>query len=299
MNNIAQNQNSGQALRELLAQRTLYSKAKRITLAQFGLAVAAPGALILAEFYHPDLKAWTALTAIVITFVNEAVLEPIKGSVREQAAKIQEAFDSRVLEMPWSDLRAGPPVEREEIVELADINSNTDALRDWYSPDVAAASLPIGRLMCQRTNCFWDSTLRRRYRALIAGILIVVSIGLIAFALWRDLAMVDFVLSIAVPVLPFLLWSFKEMREHSEAADRLDRLRSFVTNCWRQILAGTIAESDLVQASTQLQDAIFDHRRRSPLVFDWLYRWLKKSLQENADSSAREMLQELRDKGRL
>jgi len=59
----------------------------------------------------------------------------------------------------------------------------------------------------------------------------------------------------------------------SEAADRLDGLRRHAERIWGEILAGS-SDDRITQQSRELQDEIFDHRRRNPLIFDWVYNLL-------------------------
>lgn len=298
-NDIPQKQNEDGALRRLLAQRRLYSRAKKIAALQFLAAVLGPAVLVLLDLYEPAAKNWVALTGLILVVVNEGIFDRIKESFQERAARHQESFDTDVLSLPWSNLTAGEPLEREELFDPALSELNTKDLRDWYSPAVGEIPLPIARITCQRTSSFWDSEQRRTYQGSLYGLVTLLIIAAIVFAVWRQLSLVDFVVAIAAPVLPFVMWALGEARAHSQAADRLDRLRSYVTVAWSRILEGTVSSEELGVESRRLQDALYDHRRLSPMVFDFLYWLLRPKLEAQVRASAEDQIKELRERGRV
>jgi hypothetical protein len=165
-------------------------------------------------------------------------------------------------------------------------------LRDWYSPAVGELSADFGRLICQRTNCFWDSRQRRRYRGLILSILAAVLLVLVSISLGSHLSLEEFVLTVLAPSFPFMMWAIRESREQKEAADRLDRLREHTADLWNRMMAGEMNATAAASESRRLQDAIYEHRRQSPLVFDWFYGLLRTKFEQQANATAEDMTRE-------
>jgi predicted pore-forming effector associated with SMODS systems len=45
---------------------------------------------------------------------------------------------------------------------------------DWYASAVGGLPLHIGRLACQRSNCWWDSKQRRRYAVWVIAVVVLI-----------------------------------------------------------------------------------------------------------------------------
>jgi len=296
-NDIPKRQNEERSLSQLAAQRHLYSCAKRVGLVQFVAAICLPAVLLLVEFYWPDATVWVALFGLVLTVLDEAILNSWKESLRERAAVIQESFDSYVLDIPWSDLFAGPPPNRDDFFTPGAAAVSRSALRDWYSPVVGEVPPDTARLICQRSSCAWDSRQRRRFRIIVLVVVSIVVVAMISFGLLKHLSLADFVLSVLAPVMPFLMWSVREVRDHSEAATRVDDLRTYNDELWNRILKGEMLASEMQLESRRLQDAIFEHRRHSPMVPDWVHSSLKSTLEKQMKASVRDMVGELKTAG--
>lgn len=46
--------------------------------------------------------------------------------------------------------------------------------------------------------------------------------------------------------------------------------------------------------SRELQDAIYNHRVSSPLIFDWIYNRLRSQMEERMNAGAQELVDQLR-----
>ena len=51
--------------------------------------------------------------------------------------------------------------------------------------------------------------------------------------------------------------------------------------------------------SRELQDAIFNHRSSSPLIFDWVYNFLRSRMEEQMNAGADQLVNELRMAGNV
>lgn len=72
-------------------------------------------------------------------------------------------------------------------------------LKDLYSPAVSQLSLPLARLVCQRTNAWWDSAPRKRYCTGLKMLLWFLIIFVFALAIHCGMTIDLFVLTVVAP----------------------------------------------------------------------------------------------------
>src|SRR5437867_298394 len=122
-------------------------------------------------------------------------------------------------------------------------------LRDRYPPAVEKVPLPLARLICQRTNCWWDSSLRKKYANALVGILILVVVAVFVIALAQGQSVGQMILTVYAPVAPAILWTVREARRQHEAAEALDKMRGHVERVWAAALKGQSNRSELDEAA--------------------------------------------------
>jgi hypothetical protein len=294
-NGIISRQNSPENIRLLAAQRGLYSRAKRLAAVQAFVAGLTPVVGAIAVAINPHLDVWSAFAGIVVAFLDTAWLDPRQSRLRNLAANVQEDFDCNVLQLPWNDALAGRHPSPEDIHEAAGGHTPSSAapLEDWYPQAVAALPLYQGRLVCQRTNCWWDSKLRQRYSNWVVGTVSVLSACVFAIGLLNGISLQKFVLAVMAPLLPAALWAAREWRRQSETALESDRRKEYSESLWDQVVRGEVAEPEVSRRSRQLQDSILVRRRESAPVFDWVYRCLRRKHEEQMNVGAERMVDEI------
>jgi uncharacterized membrane protein len=293
VNSIPAIQVTDKQLARLRAQRALYSRAKAILAVQICLSV--PFAVfwsILALFYQ-ESKVYAGFWGLAITLLDLVALTPWQKTLKIKAAKIQEEFDCDVLNLPWRSVAVGDRPDPEDVAAWSSPGKNDDVLRNWYPPAVGDLPLPLARVICQRANCWWDAELRRRYAKGALGVIAGIFLVTITIALAGHFRMDQWLLTIVLPLVPVFILGLRQSIEQKEAADRLDVLRRHTERIWRELLAGASAES-VTQQSRELQDEIFDHRRRNPLIFDWIYRLLRDQQEELMNRAASDLIEEAR-----
>lgn len=277
MHLISTEQDREQQLMRLAAQRQLYSTAKRIFSAQLILSGPIAAASALLSVMLPDLKGYIALWGILVVASDLFWLTPWQKRLRESGAKIQEAFDCHVLGLPWNDLKAGnlpdPELVKEHCIKYQAWASSMPPLNKWYAPEVDDLPIHIGRIACQRSNCWWDSKQRRQYAQWIIGGVGLAFIVFLLLSLGYKLTLDDFLLKVMAPLSPAFLLGFRQFSEHMEAAARLDKLKVHAEELWESALSGT-PEISITARSRNLQDEIFENRKRSPFVFDGVFKRL-------------------------
>lgn len=292
---INHKQNAGSQIEMLAAQRQLYSSAKRVLGLQ--MILAGPVALIatLLGLFYPQLKDYAALLGVTILVLDFVLLNPLQKRLRSQGASVQEAFDTKVLDIDWNDLKVGKRPEPELIHEYAlALGKNAqmvEKLKDWYP--VAVQQLPVhwGRIVCQRANIWWDSTLRRRYANTLLTCQILFAIALVWFAFSQGLSFTDFVMKIVIPMAALYKLGVAQFIEHRDAADRLDKLRDHAEKLWAEAIRGANLEALKVK-SRNLQDEIFDGRKKNPPIFDFIFWMFRDKNQLQMNKGAEVLVQE-------
>jgi hypothetical protein len=279
----------------LAAQRSLYSRAKTLAGVQAFVAGLTPVVGAIAVAINPNVDVWAAFVGIVVAFFDTALLDPRQSKLRTLAANVQEEFDCNVLQLPWNDALAGRHPSPEDIHEAAGEHtpSSTAPLENWYPYAVAALPLHEGRLICQRTNCWWDSKLRQRYSNWIIGTLSVLSLCVFAIGLLNGISLQKFVLAVMAPLLPAALWAVREWHRQNDTSSESDRRKEYCESLWTQVVRGEVADTEASRRSRELQDAILVRRRESAPVFDWVYRCLRRKHEEQMNVGAEKMVDEL------
>ena len=292
MNTIAKLENEPRQLQRLAAQRQLYSSAKRIFGVQLLLGVPVAIVWSLAVVATPDLRSTAAVWGALVSFSDVLWLTPWQKRLRERAARIQEAFDCDVLQLPWNDIKTGKPPDPELVKEQADKYEKAKAglppLTNWYAPVVSELPLEVGRVICQRANCWWDSNQRRRYATWVIASVITVTLAMVGLGFAGGLTVEKLFLAILLPLSPAILLGVRQFAEQTEAANRLDRLKDHAESLWSDSCNGA-ARAKLATRSRALQDEIFENRKRSPLVFDWIFRKLRNDYDAQMNHAAKEL----------
>ena len=93
------------------------------------------------------------------------------------------------------------------------------------------------------------------------------------------------------PATPVLMWAAREDRRKLDTVEMLERLKLESEKFWKQSLDGAALE-EVAVCSRELQDAIFNHRVSSPLVFDFLYKRRRSDLEAEMNAGAEHLVSE-------
>jgi hypothetical protein len=294
MNEIPNLQNAQRNLRRLAAQRQLYSDAKVLQGVQVIISTPMVIAWSVAAYFFPESRAYAALWACLATLADVLVLGPLTKAKKIVAAKIQEEFDCEVLDLPWSDCKLGDRPEPEAMSESrrhAAHDPAFSALRDWYPREVGTVPIHVARLICQRSGCWYDRTLREKYSSATIAILLVGMLVIVCLAMVSGVTVHNAIAALLL-LQPSIVLGVRGYREHLDAASNADRLRRAVESLWRRTILGQISPEESRSESRLLQNEIYDHRARSPLVFDWLYNRLRPTTEVQMTDGAAELVEE-------
>lgn len=273
MNTITTEQNEQKQLERLAAQRELYSSAKQRHVLQIVLTVIIPVILAVISLAKTEVSVWAAIFGAGSFVIDIAFLEPAIKRRKIKAAKIQELFDCDVLQLSRSPLKVVDDITVEEVLihynAHIKIKDNSEKIRNWY-PDVSQLPIGIARVLCQRTNCYWDSKLRERYSDFLKYTGIIVFSGILITAILLNASLITVTL-IAGGLVPFFQFCIKQCNDNREAAKRLNELVLFAQQLWNDTLSKAKTEHQVYTDSRRLQDEIFEHRSKSPLILNYYY----------------------------
>lgn len=278
MNSIPTEQNKQKQLERLAAQRELYSSAKKWHVVQVIITVIAPVCISIFCIFQPKFATFGAIYGVCTFILDILIIEVEISRKKTKAAKIQELFDCEVLQIPKSPLKTVDDITVEEVLTHYNahikIPTNVEKIKDWYSPSVGELSIKTARILCQRTNCWWDSKLRNRFSNFLKfGSMLIFAI-LLLLGYIGDLTLIDFTLILST-LVPFFQFSIKQSNDNKEAAARLNELVLYSIQVWNKALENACDETTMTNDSRRLQDEIFEHRKKSPLILNVYYKMFR------------------------
>jgi hypothetical protein len=307
MNHIIELQNKPQAIKQLAAQAALYSAAKTVFSVQLMLSV--PVVVVVALVALALDKQWFGLpkkdiahligaSGMFFALLDVFVWNPIISDYREKAAKIQQAFDSSVLGLPWNEIAYEKRPDPEDIEVWAKKNrfytNGSNRYADWYRAEVRELPAEVARLVCQRSNCWWDMDLRRRYNRIVYALGGILFATLVGIAIGLNCTAETFFGFVIAPLMPFMTTGPKLVLDNRDAISRLESMKSVLDGAWNQIVQGSITEHELTVLSNDIQGGIFNNRKQNPLIFDWLAEKLRPANEETTRTTVEQYVAEFK-----
>lgn len=284
MNRINEIQNNDSSLKQLAAMRSLYTQSKRILSIRFAITLSIAILFPILSNKYPAYQFYFALIALVYFVTNFLFWEKAESNKKQLAAKIQEQFDTQVLNISWNEIVA------EDKPDPEDINQNykkifetqLNSIRNWYPDKISQLPEDIAKTICQRSNIWWDSKLRRAYAYCLTATFTI----LLAVLVWfiKDKIIADGFIFFA-PFAPILRLLFEQAFSQHKSADRLDKLKNQLNKILDEVVTNPVINiSPIVTRS--IQDEIFRHRSTNTPIPDVVYKLLKNSYEGSMTFSA-------------
>jgi SMODS-associating 4TM effector domain len=273
---MADGQNGVRALRLLLAQRRLYNRAKRWSFLRWiGFSVIGVAAPILTVVV-PDAAVTVGAIAGVWIFLSRTWFSSVEQDLAAKAAEIQEQFDHFVFGMPTQITRT-PTATMEEIARLTGddqtvlADANKQQLMDWYPFDVRVdGAISIG--IAQRANAAYSERLLNANANVWFVTTLVWSGSAVIVSLIVGLTLTQFLLGVALPLLPALLDVWEQFRSTKRAGEIRRAMADDIEKAIRGWGDRNLAPEDLLL----WQDQTYQLRRGSPQVPNLVYRRARK-----------------------
>ena len=298
MPSIANSQNEKKQLQRLAAQRYLYFKAKKIFGLYFMLAVPLTILSIVFSLIFSEIQIYATIYGMSLAIIGFFILTPLEKQNRLTAAKIQEIFDCDVLKLDWNEYLTDQLPDKEDIIENAQkydkIKHKFSPIEDWYPSDIDQFPIALGRVICQRSNIWWDAKNRERYIKALRIILILTPILIVIAAIIAKLDIPKTISFITAPIMPLIIIGVQQYQGHKTAADNLNRLKKNSDALIKLAQAKMLNDALLTQKSRCLQDEIYRHRSQNPCVFEWLYKRFRNKDEDKMNKSAQEIINEIK-----
>lgn len=239
MSTIITRENEERSVENLAAQRQLYSISKIYFNLQITISVII---IVLLSFFqlfisNSHFLLFIATFSILAVFV-ENLLERKIEQLKEKAAKIQELFDTYVLDIQWNDILCHERPEYHEICNYFKQYEKKHDMSDfsnWYEMGVERVSEISGKIICQKINCNYDVQIRKRYSNIILGIGIITLAIIIICAIFSDITFSEFLLIVVFPALPIIQWTYQNISSNNHSIANLEQLNSIVNMVWNNI----------------------------------------------------------------
>jgi hypothetical protein len=96
-------------------------------------------------------------------------------------------------------------------------------------------------------------------------------------------------------LLPLFRFANKEYSDHTSATDRLNKTLCYIDKIWSRILEHSYDKGRLDTDARMIQDEIYEHRTKSPLILDKLYWYLRPKSEAMMINTAAIFVQQIKD----
>lgn len=289
-NHVNEMQNEPFSIDMLSAQRHYYSQAKLIVYTSLFFCVIVVAVLsVLNRFYSSEILGKTVLMYSLLAFILSSMLTNYRNKLQNLAARIQHLFDIKLFGLKWDTALCGIEPRVEEVKRGKQKKQNK--LDYWYKDIPDDLPLDAVTLVCLRMNVEYDKSMKQNLSLLLY---IVVSLFAIIIVITNNERTIwDMVLYSIVPLLPVSKFLYDVKRRIDSDKERLVRLDVSIDSLMKKAIQEGVIEKEELQ---NINNQIFEHRRTSPLVPDWLYDMLRDKEEETAAYSAKYYFGELRKK---
>ena len=289
-NHVNEMQNEPFSIDMLSAQRHYYSQAKLIVYTSLFFCVIVVAVLsVLNRFYSSEILGKTVLMYSLLAFILSSMLTNYRNKLQNLAARIQHLFDIKLFGLKWDTALCGIEPRVEEVKRGKQKKQNK--LDYWYKDIPDDLPLDAVTLVCLRMNVEYDKSMKQNLSLLLY---IVVSLFSIIIVIANNERTIwDMVLYSIVPLLPVSKFLYDVKRRIDSDKERLVRLDVSIDSLMKKAIQEGVIEKEELQ---NINNQIFEHRRTSPLVPDWLYDMLRDKEEETAAYSAKYYFGELRKK---
>lgn len=285
---ILERQNQNENLVLLLAQREIYSSAKNIQVVSIILVSVVPVVIAMWGYISPEfsVKFPNIMTGYgIIAGIIECLLIYFRDKKKELASSVQESFDRNVFGIAKNETLGVLDIADNTLLKYKnkiDNGENTDELKNWYSKEIIELKTNIAVLFCQRTNVYYDYSIRNNYIIIVILFFILISSVIFLFGLLKDMKLSEFLLKLVSSIIPILIFSFNEIKNQKEAIKNIQDLQKIITSCIDETGLNSHANETAIR---QIQDRIYNNRKINPLIPDFLYRLLRNKKNNNLEQA--------------
>lgn len=294
---IIETQNTETGIKEISAQKQLYSIAKDLFYVQCFIATIIPIALSFTQLLFPNQSTkilWVFVFYSISASITEIILDRIVIKLKEKAASIQESFDCAVLNVQWNSILIPDKPLPETIYRWYSkyIKTNsTNNLYNWYSTEIEKVDTNLATVICQRTNCVYDFSIRKKYSVGL-GLLTVFTFGILFFlATTTGLSLQKLLTHVIFPSFPIFVLSVKQYFLNRDSIKNLGDLKSLIGSTLSKVSLQTTINQNTIR---QIQDKIYNNRILSPLLPDWVFNKFRDRLEAEMHFAVKDIIEKIK-----
>lgn len=282
---------------KLLAQRRLYSNAKKVNYFLISLTVFIPISISLTtnfKIFETNDKDWIYVLYTVVAIVLEKVFEIYIDRCKKTAASIQENFDTTIFPLSENELLNTTFVDSEIIRKYSKKDKKNHKkvkkVTNWYSKEIENIDTNIAILFCQRMNICYDQNIKKKYSILLIILSFFTFIILLGFSLFNNFSLMKFMIEVILPSVPIFTFTYKEFNTNLESVDNLQKLREIIEQNLNSI---SINDSIDIEELRRIQDRIYQNRILSPSIPNFIYNFLWSELEDQMNYSVKTKIDEI------
>lgn len=309
MNNIGitiiEKENHLVNIERLAAQREMYSLGKtyfnlQLIFNVFVTVLLLVVGLLLNHFCEIKIDWIRTFYAFTILLIDNLVITALINQLRQKASSVQEMFDCDVLNIEWNKILVGEKPHNEEVNKfykkyLSRVKDLSN-LKNWYAISIGEIKTNAAKLICQRSNFYYDFALRNYFIRWVIGISVVLLIIIVFSSCLNDVSARTLFISGLFPYLPILSMALKLYNEHTTSIKNLESLKSAINSAWSNLLMKEVVSEQTIR---QIQDRIFLNRKSNPLIPDKMYNKLRSNLEEQMYYSVSLLVEEYKKKTQI
>ncbi|MCT3922660.1 hypothetical protein HZQ08_05025 [Elizabethkingia anophelis] len=282
---------------KLLAQRRLYSNAKKANYFLLFLTIIIPILISLVTnltIIKINDKHWIYVLYTVLAIILEKFFEIYIDRCKKTAASIQEYFDTIIFPIPENELLNTTYVDS-DIVRMYSKKDKKNAKKvekvtNWYSKEIESIDTNIAILFCQRMNICYDQNIKKKYNKLLITLSVLTFLILLGFSLSNNFSLMKFMIEVILPSIPIFTFTYKEFNTNLESVDNLQKLREIIEENLSSI---SINDSIDIGELRKIQDRIYQNRILSPLIPNFIYNFLWSKLEDQMNYSVKTKIEEI------
>ncbi|RDH80249.1 hypothetical protein DVS77_04130 [Mycolicibacterium moriokaense] len=286
---MADEQDSPTALRLLIGQRRLYSRAKIwSSLRWLGFSAIGIVAPLVAVFIPAAAVAVGALAGIWV-FLSRTLFAGWESTNVAKAGALQEDFDCLIFRMPVLAVRTPRPSPEELAAVVGPDNeilatAAKEQLTDWYPFDRdldGTCSIAIA----QRANAAYSERLQHLNARCWLAVLMLWAVVVIALSLAFHVELSTFMLGVVAPLLPAFLDVTDQWRLTKRAGAERRSMADDIERAIRGQGSDSLSSDDLLV----WQERLYSLRTSSPLVPNLVYRRARDKNEQAMNTAAVEL----------
>ncbi len=248
-----------------------YDKAKRLRIPRIVLTYVLALIVPFVILQLPNLKTFFSVLGVSWSVIALICVYVEKDYIKT-GAKIQDEFDTKVLNIAWNKILVGSHIASETIHNLNLKFEGTTDMK-WYG-DLDNIAFPYDVILCQRNNVVWDWRLRLNYFKYNIVTLVLILVAGILFACQLHMFLEDYLKIILLPSSSAFILGFKELTEHFENFQAKKKLEEKLDG----LLQSALKKGEIIDGTTlrQVQDVIYILRKCPAVIPTWFANMHKK-----------------------